>query len=234
MPRAARRLLRAVLPLLAVLLLAACGSSSDDDTASAGSGASGGSGAFPATVEHRYGTTTVERRPKRIVVVGLTEHDVVLQLGFKPIATTKWYADQPYGVWPWARPLLGDAKPTVLKTDDGYQWDKILALRPDLIIGTNSGMTRGDYERFSKMAPTLPSVKGGTDYFSRWDRQTELIAAALGKPEEGRRIVADVKRRYADVAKQHPEWQGETATFTQNGFFPLCQGWVRRFSRENF
>ena len=47
-------------------------------------------------------------------------------------------------MWPWARDLLGDAKPTVLTNTDGFQFEKIAALQPDLIIGTNAGVTQAE------------------------------------------------------------------------------------------
>ena len=77
-------------------------------------------------------------------MVGVTEQDTVLALGYKPIATTEWYGKHPYAVWPWARDELGDAKPTVLDVSDGFQFEKVAGLRPDLIIGVNAGMTRTD------------------------------------------------------------------------------------------
>ena len=204
--------------LSAAALLAGCGS--DDDSQPAASAAEPAAGAaFPATVEHKFGTTTVPSEPKRIAVVGLTEQDTVLALGYKPIAVTEWYGDQPDAVWPWARKALGDAKPTVLNATDGFAFEKIASLAPDLIIGTNSGMQRDDFEKLSKLAPTIASGKGSTDYFSPWDDQVELIAAALGKPEEGKALVQRVKDRYAAVAEKHPDFAGKTATFTQNGFY---------------
>ena len=90
---------------------------------------------------------------------------------------------------------------------------------PDLIIGTNAGMQRADYEKLSKLAPTVPGGNGSTDYFSPWDDQVGLIAQALGKPAEGEALVKHVKDRYAKVAEQHPEFAGKTATFSQNGFY---------------
>lgn len=173
---------------------------------------------FPATATHKFGTTTVKAKPKRIVIVGLTEQDTVLALGYKPIATTEWYGKQRYAVWPWARKALGNAKPTVLTTADGLQFEKIANLRPDLIIGTNAGMKRGDYKKLSAIAPTVAGVKGGTDYFSRWDRQTELIASALGKRADGKALVKRVKDRYAKARAANPEFAGKTVTFTQNAF----------------
>jgi iron complex transport system substrate-binding protein len=206
---------RAIALLGALIALAGCGSS--DEPAETESAVGGG--AFPAKVEHKFGVTTVPAKPKRIVVVGLTEQDVVLELGFKPSATTEWYGEQPYAVWPWAREALGDAKPTVLHTDDGFEFEKIAALQPDLIIGVNAGITREDYDKLSQLAPTVASPEGGTDYFSPWDRQVELIAAALGKPEEGKRLVREVEDAYAQAAEANPEFHGTTATFAQNGFY---------------
>jgi iron complex transport system substrate-binding protein len=205
-----------VLVACSALVLAACGG--DDDASTAGV-STRAAGAFPATVEHKFGTTTVPSAPKRIVVVGLTENDTVLALGEKPVANTDWYGDQPYGVWPWARAALGSSKPTLLKTDDGFDYERIASLRPDLIIGTNSGMKSADYAKLSKLAPTIAAGKGSSDYFSPWDQQVGLIAKALGKESQGRALVDGVKESYAKVAAEHPEWKGKTVTFAQNAFY---------------
>jgi iron complex transport system substrate-binding protein len=203
------------------LVLAACGSDDEEPTAAgpAETTAAETAPAFPTTVEHRYGSTTIDAEPKRVAIVGLTEQDIALALGVVPIATTEWYGDQPSAVWPWAQDKLGGAKPTVLSTTDGFQFEKIAKLAPDLIIGTNSGMKKADYDKLSAIAPTIPGVKGATDYFSPWDQQTELVAAALGKPEEGRKLVADVKAAYAEAAEDNPQFEGKTATFIQNAFY---------------
>jgi iron complex transport system substrate-binding protein len=199
-----------VVVVAALIALAGCGSESDDQAETTTSG-----GAFPVKVEHEFGTTTVQSEPKRIVVAGLTEQDTVLQLGFTPIATTEWYGDQPYAVWPWARDMLGDAEPTVLKQTDGPEYEKIAGLEPDLIIAVNAGLDQGVYDKLSKIAPTVAQPKGGTQYFSPWDEQAIQTAKALGKEEEGRKLVADTKAAYAQVAAEHPEFTGKTATFSQ-------------------
>jgi iron complex transport system substrate-binding protein len=209
------RSIRTFAAVAAVAVLAGCGSGETTPTAAP----EADRGAFPVTVTHRFGTTTVPARPRRIAVVGLTEQDIVLALGEKPIATTEWYGEQPYAVWPWARRALGAAKPTVLSNEDGFQFERIAALRPDLIIGTNAGMKRADYAKLSAIAPTVAGVRGGTDWFSRWDEQTVLVAQALGKEAEGRALVARVKAAYAKAAAEHPEFRGKTVTFSQNGFY---------------
>src|SRR5687768_4653152 len=193
----------------AVLLLTGCGSSEDEEqSTAAASTPTAGEPTFPQTVEHQFGTTTVEQKPERIVVVGLTEQDIVLQLGYKPVATTEWYGEQPYAVWPWAQEALGDAKPEVLSQADGLDLEKIATLRPDLIIGVNAGLEQKTYDQLTKIAPTIGTPKGGTQYFSPWDQQVELVAKALGMPEKGAEVIQGVKDSYAKVAAEHPEFAG--------------------------
>jgi iron complex transport system substrate-binding protein len=172
---------------------------------------------FPATVPHKFGETTVEEAPTRVVSVGVTEQDILLQLGVVPVAVTEWYGEKPFATWPWAEELLGDAEPEVLSTADGFEFEKIAALAPDLIVGTNAGLNEKDYELLSQIAPTIASVEGSTRYFSSWQDQTLQIAKALGRADDGQSLIDEVTERYAAAAAEHPEWQGLTATFSQGG-----------------
>jgi iron complex transport system substrate-binding protein len=212
-----------LLSLLFALAVAGCGGGSDDGTDSTTgtetTAAGGGGGSFPAEVSHQFGTTVVPEEPQRIVVVGLNEQDTVLALGYKPIATTEWFGDKPGAIWPWARKLMGPKDPVVLDSSDGIPFEEVAALQPDLIIGTAAGMKQGDYDKLSAIAPTVAGIKGGTEYFSPWDKQTVLIAEALGKKEEGEALVAGIEEEYAEVGAEHPEFAGKTATFSQCGFY---------------
>jgi iron complex transport system substrate-binding protein len=210
------RLRTAAAALALPLLLAACGSEGGPEAGSDPSPAAA-EDAFPVTVEHRLGETVIEEAPERVVVVGLTEQDILLELGVTPVAVTEWYGEQPYATWPWAQELLGDARPEVLSQSDGIEFEKIAALEPDLIIGTNSGMTEKDYELLSAMAPTVTNVEGSTPYFSPWQDQVLQVARALGREEDGQALVEEVEGRFAAVREEHPEWEGRTATFSQGG-----------------
>lgn len=202
----------------AALALAGCGS--DETTSDAKDGTTPATGEqFPITVAHKFGSTEIPKKPERIVVAGLTEHDTLLALGEQPIAVTDWYGDQPYATWPWAKDKLGDATPTVLETDDGFEYEKIASLRPDLILAINAGAKEGDYAKLSKIAPTIGPAEGSPDYFSPWDQQTKVVAEAVGRKADGEQLVADVRKRFADEAKAHPDFAGKTVSFVQNGFY---------------
>lgn len=215
-----------ILPLLLALLspaLVACGDDTggDEPTVATPPEATGdeviaGEGTFPATIDHRFGTTTVTAKPERVVSVGLTEQDVLLQLGVIPIAVTDWYGDQPDATWPWAHDLLGDSEPVVLTNDDGLQFEQIAALEPDLIVGTNAGMTEKDYDLLSRIAPTVTSVPDSLPYFSPWQDQVLQVARALGREDDGEELVGRVEDDFAAVAAFHAdEFAGRTATFSQ-------------------
>lgn len=212
------RVLRLLSAFVALMLsagfLAAC-SSDDSDSGSSSGGSSAPTDTFPITVEHEFGSTTVESEPKRVVSVGYTEQDILLQLGIKPVGVTEWYGEQPYATWPWAQPLLGDDKPEVLSVTDGFEYEKIAGLSPDLIIGTNAGMTQDDYDKLTQIAPTVASVKGASSFFSNWQAQTRLIADAVGRSAAGDKIVTDVEDAYAKAREEHSDFEGKSATFTQ-------------------
>jgi iron complex transport system substrate-binding protein len=195
-------------------LIAGCGSD-DPERATPDTDPSASTSAFPVTVPHKYGETVVPEAPERVVSVGVSEQDILLQLGVVPVGVTEWYGEQPDATWPWAHDLLGGAHPEVLHTDDGLEFEKIAALEPDLIVGTNAGLTKKDYQLLSAIAPTITSDEGANDYFSPWQDQVLQIARGLGREADGQQVVDDLEADYAAVAAEHPEWADLTATFSQ-------------------
>ncbi|MDN5727825.1 MAG: iron-siderophore ABC transporter substrate-binding protein [Propionibacteriales bacterium] len=207
-----RRLMGATLALSTLAAAAACTGPSDRPNAPP---AGGPGDTFPRTVEHKFGSTEIAAAPQRVVSVGLTEHDVLLQLGVIPVGVTEWYGQQESATWPWATALLGDARPAVLSTADGLQFERIASLTPDLIIGTNAGLEQADYDRLSEIAPTVVSITGSVPYFSPWRDQTLQIARALGREADGQKLIDAVDTKAADIVAKHPDWKGRTATFSQ-------------------
>src|SRR3954454_13067720 len=133
--------------LLALSLLAGCGSETTGQPAPTAA-----AGAFPVTIGHKFGSTTIKSEPQRVVVVGLREQDALLALGIVPVGTTEWYGKHAGAIFPWAKPALGDAKPPAkLSFTDGIQYEKVAALAPDLILAIYSGLNQKDYDTLSKI-----------------------------------------------------------------------------------
>jgi iron complex transport system substrate-binding protein len=198
--------------VLAALTMSACGGWSESSGGGGGSAARAEPSAFPVTIEHKYGSTTIERTPRRVVVVGLREQDALLALGVVPVATTEWYGKKPGAIFEWARDELGGAKPPVVLDDtNGVQLEKVAAQRPDLIIGVYSGLKKGEYERLSKLAPVVAQPRGEPDYGSSWQDETQMTGQAIGRPERARYLVARTEKLVADTAAQHPGFKGQTA-----------------------
>jgi iron complex transport system substrate-binding protein len=216
MRRTRRSLTGALLALLAVTGLAACG---DDGGDSAGdtSSTAGAEAAFPVSIEHKFGTAEITEQPERIVVVGLVEQDALLSLGIVPVATTEWFGEKPGAIWPWAESKLGGAKPPeVLTNVDGIQFEKVAALKPDLILGIYSGLTAEDYATLSKIAPTVAQPKGGIDFGAAWQDLTLTVGKAVGKPAEAEKVVADAEATITAAKEANPAFAGKTALMATN------------------
>ncbi|MEU4221824.1 iron-siderophore ABC transporter substrate-binding protein [Actinoplanes sp. NPDC026623] len=204
-----------------ILFLGACGPN-PEPAGSGDVGAAAGATGFPVALPHRYGTTNITAEPKRIVTVGLVEQDALLALGVVPTATTEWFGAKPGAVWPWAEAALGGAaKPQVLTNTDGIQFEKVAALRPDLILAVYSGLTAEDYATLSKIAPTVAQPKDSIDYGVKWQDLTRTVGSAVGRKAQADRLVADVEARFATVRKEHPEFAGATGLMatTWEGYY---------------
>jgi iron complex transport system substrate-binding protein len=198
--------------LLAAALFSACGD--EPDTASSAAAPAAEPAAFPVTIKHRYGSTTITKAPERVVVAGLREQDSLLALGVVPVGATEWYGRHDGAIFPWALDELGDApKPEVLSFTDGIQFEKIAALRPDLILAIYSGLTKKDYETLSKLAPTVAQPPGEVDWGSSWQEEILTVGKAVGKPEEAERLRDEAQAKLDAAAKAHPEFDGQTAAF---------------------
>ncbi|ODT98744.1 MAG: hypothetical protein ABS81_27175 [Pseudonocardia sp. SCN 72-86] len=193
--------------LVALLVLAACGSGSSGGSSSPTTAGSGG--AFPATVTHKFGTTTVPAAPQRVVSLGYTDQDAILALGVVPVGIREFTGNQPSATWPWAQPKLAGQTPTVLPVGD-VSTEAIAALRPDLIVGISAGLTQETYDTYSKIAPTIAQPSGFVDYGTPWQDATRLTGQALGKSAEADKLVSDLEARFAQVKQQYPALVGKS------------------------
>ncbi|MDL5199277.1 iron-siderophore ABC transporter substrate-binding protein [Streptomyces sp. ALI-76-A] len=221
--KGSRRRLAAVLSAatLGVGLLAGCGSDSSSDSDKAGDSTTpAAAGAFPVTVEHAFGSTKVTEAPQRVVSVGYTDDQTILAFGIKPVGMVDQYPNPPGKTpdintqWPWVKDEWGDTKPEVIMKngDTGPNYEKIAALRPDLIIAVYSEIDQAAYDKLSKIAPTVGRTKAEKEPFSApWQDNALHIAKALGKAEEGEKMVADIQGQLDAAKKAHPAFADQKA-----------------------
>ena len=188
---------------LAPLLSAAI----DGDPATAATGT--GSAAYPVTIVHKYGETTIAEFPQRVVSIGYNEHDSFLALGVVPVALRYWFGDEPFAVFPWAQDELGDTRPEVLNMPYGeLDFEQIAALRPDMISAVYSGITEDEYNTLSRIAPTVAQPGEYIDFGTPWQEQTRIIGRVLGRAELADRLVSAVEAQFEAVQLRNPEWVG--------------------------
>lgn len=227
------------LAAVAVLALSACSSSTDDAAGSGGTTAAGGGsssteGTFPATVETKFGEVTVEARPERIVALGWGDAETALSLGYQPVGASDWLAFGGDGVGPWAEGRY-DESPEIIDTLEP-SYEAIAALEPDLILDVKSSGDQDRYDRLSEIATTVGVPVDGDSYLTTGERQLEIISAALGVPEKGEELQAQLDDTFAQARTDHPDWDGKTAvaaTRTSEGWGAYVEGSERVAFLEN-
>jgi iron complex transport system substrate-binding protein len=200
------------------LVVGACGSPTEGAGGSDAPPAPAAEGdAFPVTVEHKFGSTTVEAMPARVVTVGFTDQDAVLALGVKPVGVREWYGSKPNATYPWAADELGDATPAIIGDGSAVNYEALIAADPDLIIAIYSGITEDEYHKLSEIAPTIAQQGRYHDWAQPWPETTRQVAAALGQPSKADALIKGVEDRFAAARSAHPEFAGTTAAMGQFG-----------------
>lgn len=201
-------------------VLAGCGSSTPATTTDANN-ASGGT--FPTKVEHFFGTTEIKEAPKRVVSLGYTDDQTLLALGVVPVGMVDQYPN-PEGKkpdintqWAWVKDKWGSTTPEVVMKngDTEPNYEKIAQLRPDLIVAVYSEADQAWYDKLSKIAPTVGRTKEEKEPFSaKWQDNALQVAKAVGKGDEGAKLIKGIDDKIADAKKANPVWANETAVVT--------------------
>ncbi|ETX28964.1 iron-siderophore ABC transporter substrate-binding protein [Roseivivax isoporae] len=171
---------------------------------------------FPVTVEHSFGTTTIERQPDRVATVAWANHEVPLALGIVPVgfARANFGDDDGDGVLPWVAERLaelGAPAPQLFDEGDGIDFEAVAASRPDVILAAYSGLSRQDYDILSRIAPVIPHADGA--WATGWREMIRLNAAGLGRAEDGAALIDRIEARIAEVTAAHPALADKTAMF---------------------
>jgi len=157
-------------------------------------------GAFPRTVNHVEGSTTIKAQPKRIAVLSTGQLDDLLTLGVVPTASTRaqnagLVPDYLSDAFPQDKPAL--AQMADAGTRQAPNLESLATAKPDLILVNKS--LANLYPKLTKIAPTVVTAGQGIN----WKRDLLLVGDAVGKGQEARTlvdgIVADAKAKGSGV-----------------------------------
>lgn len=165
---------------------------------------------FPVTIDHAWGSTTIESEPRRIVTWGWSNEDVVIALGKVPVGMPfQAYGGGDNGIHEWVEEALAEAgaeMPLIFEASSEPPVEQIAALDPDIIIAAYSGITEEQYKLLSGIAPTVAYI--GAPWSTSWQDLTLIIGKALGRSEEAQALVNETTAwakaefaRYPDLAK---------------------------------
>lgn len=171
---------------------------------------------FPKTIEHAFGTTTIEQKPERVATVAWANHEVPLALGVVPVgfAAAGFGDDNGDGLLPWVSARLKELDadtPALFDEGDGIDFEAVAATRPDVILAAYSGLSKADYETLSLIAPVVafPDAPWSTD----WREMIRVNSAGMGMSAEGEALIDRLEARIADSVAGHPELKGKSAMF---------------------
>jgi iron complex transport system substrate-binding protein len=169
--------------------------------------------AFPVTVTHRFGETTIAARPQRVLALGQTDCDPLIALGVTPVAIGSFLDSWYNPVFPWNKDGFG-GKPEEVRFYD-LEFEKIAALQPDLITMVSGGISKKDYETLTKIAPVVGPPVGYQDSAVPYGPHTLLIGQAVGLEAEAQAAVDELDAQFAAVRSEHPEWGGLSAVHAE-------------------
>lgn len=198
---------RLLLPLVLTVALAACGDDAAPDTADApaASASVAAEASNPVTVEHRYGTTTLEAAPERIVSLDTQWTDVLVALD-GPLVGAALDPVSEGGRYPWQDDIPADVED--IPTSDALPYEAVAALEPDLIVITWALTDEAAYEQLSEIAPTIPLL--GDEEVDAWQDIAEVAGEVLGRPDDAAALVDAAGQRSADVLAELPALEGKT------------------------
>ena len=189
---------RALIPFLAIAIaLAACGGDDDDAADAASAGES-------VTVDHLYGSTTVDATPQRIVSLNTQWTDVMTSLD-APLVGAALDPTIEGGSYPWQDMPEGVE---MIEVSDAIPYEAVAGLRPDLIVASWAAVEESDYDRLTDIAPTIPLLSDAD--VDEWQDMATVAGDLLREPEQAATLISDADEQAAALATELPGLEGKT------------------------
>lgn len=145
-------------------------------------------------VQHARGETCIPLNPQRIVTLDFNSLAVILALDVKPIAT--WITTEIEDDFPYFQNKTDDIE--VLRNSSGQpNLEKLLSLKPDLILVISHSWFEPIYDKLSQIAPTviLPweEIKGD------WKQHLQEAGRVFDQTEKANQLMDDYDNRIQEL-----------------------------------
>lgn len=168
--------------------------------------------AFPVTIKHAFGETPIDAEPKRVATLGWTDQDNALALGVVPVAATKiTWGGNAAGSSDWFDAeieKLGAKAPVRYDDTDGVPVEEVAKADPDLILAVNSGLTKADYDKLTKIAPVVAYPEA--PWVTPWRTSLETIGKALGRSRAADEVEKQMDAKIEAARKEYAQLQGKS------------------------
>ncbi|MEA4945178.1 MAG: iron-siderophore ABC transporter substrate-binding protein [Propionicimonas sp.] len=204
----------ALAAVVAATLLTACSSGAPASPAAssaapstAATSVTPSSQAYPITIEHAFGETTIAAKPERVATVAWANHEVPLSLGVVPVgmAAANFADPDGDGLLPWVKDKLdelGAATPVLFDESDGIDFEAVADTKPDVILAAYSGLTQEDYDTLTKIAPTVAFP--ATPWTTSWREMITLNSTGMGMADEGNALITELEGKIRAAADANP------------------------------
>ncbi|MER2473229.1 iron-siderophore ABC transporter substrate-binding protein [Photorhabdus laumondii] len=174
---------------------------------------------YPKQITTALGTAVITHQPQRVVALGAGAEDIVLDLGIVPIGieSHRWGGDE-QGYLPWFKQAVqqrGGTLPTVIDMYPELDIEKVINLKPDLIVATQSGLTQEIYDHLSHFAPVI--AYPSHPWLTTPQQQIELIARALDKQSQGEKLTTELNATLREASDTIPHINRYTFAYIKAG-----------------
>jgi iron complex transport system substrate-binding protein len=148
-------------------------------------------------VEHLYGETEVPAEPKKVILLShVSWEGSLVSVGVKPFAVMAYDNEFP----PHLTEELAGVK--AMPYADEINAEEIVKLNPDLLI--ISDRYKPLYDQLSETIPTVVVEVGGD-----WKEDHLKVAEAVGKLDEGKKIIEELEKEAEEIGNRIREKTGE-------------------------
>lgn len=181
------------------------------------------------TVNHALGQVSVPLHPQRIVALGNPALDAVLALGMKPVAVATWGGVNSLDGVQHLFLNAGTEGIEYLGQDTQPNLEKLLSLKPDLILGSDSSQEQ-IYDRLSQIAPTVLTKWSGEWTPNSWKEDFKLYAEALGESDAAEQVLQNYNQRTVEFKEK----MGDRLSRTQVSVLHFEPGQVRIYMKASY